>query len=127
MILLITRVGLLCSGLAVLGGCSLSSGEGDALAATSEIDCAIGNAASFSPDCTVERIDNEDQTILVVRHSDGGFRRFELLGGGGGLVSADGADQATVVDEGANILVTVETDQYRIPVATSGENPVPVS
>ncbi len=89
--------------------------------------CATGNAATFAPDCTIERTRADNKTILVIRHKDGGFRRFEVLGFDGGLVSADGADAAIVVADGNNVLVTVESDQYRIPVAASANQVIPSS
>lgn len=83
--------------------------------------CALDGAEQFTSDCTVERSRAEGGDILVVRHSDGGFRRFEIRRDSAGLVSADGADQAGVAPNGELLDVRVGKDRYRFPL----EEPVP--
>ncbi len=104
----------------LLVACSPASERAEGSVGTETISCAISNAADFSDDCSVERIEGDEETLLIVRHDDGGFRRFQVLPGQGGLVAADGADEATVQDKGTFVLVTVGTDRYRIPVGTNG-------
>ena len=53
--------------------------------------------------------------ILVVRHPDGGFRRFEVMRDGTGLAAADGAERAVVSLHEQGIEVAVGTDRYRFP------------
>ena len=83
--------------------------------------CALNGAEQFSGDCTVERSRAGEAIILVVRHPDGGFRRFTLGRDGNGLVTADGADQAGVAANGTLLDVRVGRDRYRFPL----EEPVP--
>ncbi len=104
----------------LLTACSAEGPLAKGSSGTENIACAIDNAADFSDGCTVERIEQGDETLLIVRHEDGGFRRFQVMAGQGGLVTADGADEATVQDKGTFVLVTVGTDRYRIPVGSNG-------
>ncbi|WP_162789437.1 hypothetical protein [Altererythrobacter sp. ZODW24] len=104
----------------LLSACSVSADSSDGGGTNENIACAIGNAADFSDECTVERMEQGDDTLLIIRHADGGFRRFEVLEGSGGLVVADGAEEATVQDQGTFVLVTVGADRYRIPVGSNG-------
>ena len=67
-----------------LAGCS--AGESSAKAADDAIDCAVHGAARFAHVCAVERGEGPDARLLIVRHPDGGFRRFERIGPAG-LVS----------------------------------------
>lgn len=81
-------------GLAVsLTACSQSP-EDPAKAAPAEeaerIDCALAGAADFKADCTAERGDGG----LIVRHPDGGFRRFAFGEGDNRIRPADGAEAA---------------------------------
>ena len=58
------------------------------------IECAVAGATAFERLCAVERTQAEGAPILVVRHPDGGFRRFEVISDGTGLATADGAEPA---------------------------------
>ncbi|GGD52581.1 hypothetical protein GRI62_05325 [Erythrobacter arachoides] len=97
----------------LLGGCS----SGEALPQGQPVECALGGAAGFAPDCTMERAERGDARLLVVRHPDGSFRRFELGVPGRGLVTADGADAASVQRGDGTVEVQVGPDRYRLPVA----------
>ena len=112
-------------GVAALAACSESGAEqvtteipeeGEELPEGAElIECAINGAQWFARNCMVERADNEGIELLVVRHPDGGFRRFELLTDGRGLAVADGAVEA-YAEPGENMIqVSVEDDRYRFP------------
>jgi hypothetical protein len=79
------------------------------------IACALGGAAGFARDCAVERVREGNALVLVVRHPDGGFRRFEVLSDGHGLASADGAEPARVELRDDGIEVAVGADRYRFP------------
>jgi hypothetical protein len=52
---------------------------------------------------------------MIVRHPDGGFRRFEV-GADNTIAAADGADLAQVVLHGSIAEVTAGGDRYRIPL-----------
>ncbi|HEY9090533.1 hypothetical protein [Parasphingorhabdus sp.] len=53
---------------------------------------------------------------LVVRHPDGGFRRFNILTDGHGLEAADGAEKARIeIVDDSEILVSVGSDKYIMP------------
>ncbi len=82
------------------------------------IACALGGANQFAPDCAVERAWQDGALVLIVRHPDGAFRRFDVLGGGKGLALADGAEVAQLKLAGAELEVTVGPDRYRFPVTT---------
>ena len=79
------------------------------------IDCAIGPGSDFGPDCLIERTTEGEAQVLVVRHSNGGFRRFERLPDGAGLAAFDGADVVTQTLEGDTLVVEVGGDRYRFP------------
>lgn len=81
-----------------------------------KIECAIDGASDFARDCFTERLSGEGGTTMILRHPDGGFRRFNVLTDGRGLEAADGFDQAKIsIVEGGKILVTVGPDKYLLP------------
>lgn len=86
------------------------------------VQCAIGEGSKLGPDCTVERIAGEEKPILLVRHPDGGFQRFEQLEDGRGLQTADGADEVGLTLDGETLIVDVADNQYRFPAAISGSD-----
>ena len=94
--------------LLVLGGCGGKPPE----AAGETIPCALDGATDFAPVCGVEREIVPGGTILVIRHPDGGFRRFEIEGD---LVrTADGAETVTVTPGADATEVAVGNDRYRL-------------
>jgi hypothetical protein len=106
------RAGL---GLALLlAACSPKAAEVPAGGET--IDCAIGGAAAFSHDCTVEHGAQNGEPVLVVHHADGGFRRFIVADSGKSVVPADGAELLAVASNGEQVDVSVDGDRYRFPV-----------
>ena len=88
----------------------------DDQAAAPTIECAINGASAFAPDCTMERAEDEGASILIVRHPDGAFRRFELGVPGEGIITADGMQPAEVERGDGMIEVRVGADRYRLPV-----------
>ena len=81
-----------------------------------KIACALGPGTGFSPSCAIERSRDKDGTYrMIVRHPDGGFRRFEV-GQDNVLVTSDGADRASVKLDGETAEVGVGEDRYRIPL-----------
>ncbi|MEH6661817.1 MAG: hypothetical protein V7679_09240 [Parasphingorhabdus sp.] len=81
-----------------------------------KIECAINGDSNFTRDCFTERLSGEGRVTMIIRHPDGGFRRFNLLTDGHGLEAADGFDKAHVsIVEDGKILVSVGPDKYLLP------------
>ncbi len=85
------------------------------------VECALGVGSQFGPDCLVEREDVGGQKQLIVRHPDGGFRRFAQLDDGRGLIELDGADQMTRMLDGDVLEISVGADRYRFTANVSGQ------
>ena len=105
--------------LLLLAACG-ESGEAGEEAADSgwgqgNIDCSLGGAGGFGHDCTMERVEQEGESYVIVRHPDGAFRRFRIGVPGEGLITADGADEAEVTDMGGYVEVRVGSDRYHLP------------
>lgn len=79
------------------------------------IDCAVDGSNRFSPACAVETVEIEGEATLLVRHPDGGFRRFGVDAESGKLGAADGADFANVSVADGVTQIEVNEDAYRIP------------
>ena len=79
------------------------------------IGCALAGAENFSQDCLFERTKSDGEELVVVRHPDGGFRRFAIDPQGAGLTAADGADTANQTLADGVLEVTVANDRYRFP------------
>jgi hypothetical protein len=77
------------------------------------IDCATAVGANLSPDCRSER---DASGYLVIRHADGGFRRFRILNDGQEIAGVDGAEPAKIsVDDDHRVSIAVGDDRYRLP------------
>ena len=88
----------------------------EAAALDGKVECALAGSDSFERTCTTERIAGADGQILVIRHADGGFRRFKILTDGRGLAPADGFDETKIaLIENAMIEVSSGDDKYRLP------------
>lgn len=87
------------------------------VAGTTMIDCSLNGAGGFGRDCSMERVEQDGDSFIIVRHPDGAFRRFDLGVPGRGLVTADGAQQAEVTNRGGYVEVRVDSDRYHLPVA----------
>jgi hypothetical protein len=103
------RTGAALLALLALAGCGEESQppEGEV------IECAIGAGADFSPECLYDYRAGAQE--VVIWHPDGGFRRFNLLPGGAGVSSTDGAEQVIQGIMGGQLEVTVGQDRYRLP------------
>ena len=117
-----TRISSL--GALLLAACSPEA----AVPATEEDDliaCALGGAGSFTRDCAVERSRGDAQAeggvLLVVRHPDGGFRRFVVADDRLGVAPADGAEPATLTFRDDSIEVAVGGDRYRFPAEMTAD------
>tara|TARA_R110000772_G_scaffold37859_5_gene89669 strand:+ start:1225 stop:1659 length:435 start_codon:yes stop_codon:yes gene_type:complete len=119
------RIFSACAAVLLVTGCGmpdnevLAEAEENAAAQAADngkIECAINGDSDFSQDCQTERLSGENGVTMIVRHPDGGFRRFKLLTDGRGLVAADGAEKATIeIIEDDQILVSVGSDKYILP------------
>jgi hypothetical protein len=113
---------MLALGLAACGGNEaedLKDAESDAAeqaAIDGKIECALAGSAAFERTCTTEQIAGSEGKILVIRHPDGGFRRFDILTDGRGLAPADGFDETKInlLSDGM-IEVSSGDDKYRLP------------
>jgi len=99
----------------VLAACSQSPenpAATDAAGADVErVDCALEGAPDYSPACTVDRT----RDSLVVRHPDGGFRRFLVGAGDNRIRPADGAEAAQWRDlADGRVEVVVGRDRYKL-------------
>ncbi len=109
--------------LLALAACSSNAAPPEAsegAAGVEHVACALGGDQTFKPDCVVERAQAEGKLVLIVRHPDGAFRRFAVLGGGQGLALADGAETAQVSMVGKDLEVAVGLDKYRFPATAKG-------
>jgi hypothetical protein len=93
----------------------------DQAARDGKIECALAGSDAFERVCTTEQISASDGAILVIRHPDGGFRRFNILTDGRGLAPADGFDETRIrlLDDNS-IELTSGDDKYRLPAQVKG-------
>jgi hypothetical protein len=115
--------------LAVLALAACSKGASEPMPkvaeSTERISCALGPGVGFSTSCAIERSRDADGTYrMIVRHPDGGFRRFEV-GADNVIVASDGADIAEVSVTGEAAEVSVGEDRYRIPLERRGNDASP--
>jgi hypothetical protein len=92
-------------------------------AAEGKIECALAGKTAFDRVCTTERVSGPEAQLLVIRHPDGGFRRFKILTDGRGLAPADGIDPdfKLSVMPGGMIEVRSADDIYRLPADIKGQ------
>lgn len=93
----------------------------EAAALNGKVECALAGSAAFERTCTTEQIAGAEGNILVIRHPDGGFRRFDILTDGRGLTPADGFDETKIslLSDGM-IEVSSGDDKYRLPAQIKG-------
>jgi hypothetical protein len=98
----------------------------EAAALDGKVECALAGSATFERTCTTERIAGADGQILVIRHADGGFRRFKILTDGRGLAPADGFDETKIaLIENGMIEVSSGDDKYRLPAQIKSQDAKP--
>ena len=105
----------------LLAACGAAGGGPAVAEAGNLIECAVAGSGSFARDCAVERHLEQGTLMLVVRHPDGGFRRFEVLADGRGLAAADGAEPAQVSLAGESLAVSIGADRYRFPATIASD------
>lgn len=91
--------------------------EGTEVTNSRTVPCALGGAEAFA-DCRVEDTGAKDMPLWIVRHPDGGFRRFRIIDGGTRIATADGADEVETRRIGKEMEVRVGKDRYRFPAAS---------
>lgn len=98
--------------LIILAACSSESAPppGD------QIECALGAGAEFEAVCTLEQASDDGETLLVIHHPDGGFRRLTVLSEGKGVAATDGAGALAQSLSGDRLDVAIDGDRYRLPV-----------
>lgn len=102
------------------GGNGAAPPDGGATSGTSaQVACAINGALNYTESCTVEKVAGADTAMLVIRHADGGFRRFDIISPDT-LAEADGAVKATVLRSGSTVEVTIGSDRYRLAASLLG-------
>jgi hypothetical protein len=101
--------------LALLAACSSQSAPPPVAEGKEHIACALDSATAFANACAVDRSQADGKLTLVVRHPDGGFRRFTVVGDGRGLVVADGSEAAETTVKDGKLAVTVGDDRYVFP------------
>lgn len=95
---------------------------GDPAARDGMIVCALAGSDRFERTCTTEQIAEPNGKMLVIRHADGGFRRFNILTDGRGLAPADGFDETRIRVLGANMIeLSSGDDKYRLPAQIKGQ------
>jgi hypothetical protein len=93
-----------------LGGLLAGAKNAEEAAYNGKIRCALKGAKAFSATCTFDVDDKGDETIIVVHHPDGGFRRLRLLQNDAEAV--DGADRAVVWRGNGLLEIMVGSDRY---------------
>ncbi|PZU16352.1 MAG: hypothetical protein DI591_06755 [Citromicrobium sp.] len=110
------RISSLASGAALvsLAGCSDPPMQAPAEPGAQAIACQVGGSDT-PQQCFVERRVISDGKILIIRHPDGGFRRFREAADGSGLAALDGADAVRQTFAGGTLEITIAGDSYSLP------------
>lgn len=114
--------------LLLLAACSKGGGEGAAgspglSGSDTAVPCALAGAKEFANDCRQEVTRRDGEEIWVVRHPDGGFRRFVIIDNGTRIATADGVQEVEAHRVGAMLEVRVDEDRYRFPAAPETPEP----
>ncbi len=124
---LLVAVGLSACGGDAAGDLQNAESDADEAAALDgKVECALAGSTAFQRTCTTEQIVGSEGTILVIRHPDGGFRRFDILTDGRGLAPADGFDETKIsLRSDGMIEVSSGDDKYRLPAQIKGRETPP--
>lgn len=110
----------------LLGACGGNTGGGAGIEADApRLACMVDGGNAFESVCTIQQSAGEQGLILTISSPSGGFRRLLVTRDGRGVVTADGAEQASVTPlNGGLIEVAVGGDRYRLPamVKPSGQS-----
>jgi hypothetical protein len=98
-----------------LGACGADGGNQPTRSGEADrIECALAGSEKFERVCITETMPGEKGRMLVVRHPDGGFRRFNILTDGRGLAPADGFDETTIKILGGGMIEVSSADDRKI-------------
>jgi len=105
-----------------LSACNITT---DDMTATNDglIVCHIGDDQQFAEQCVLEWQNDE---TFIIRHADGGFRRFTLLSKDKALQDrviavADGAEVLIVEEQGSGtVALTIGNNIYRVDTEIFG-------
>lgn len=103
--------------LVLVTACSKESTGQGGTAEDNHVPCALAGAQDFTPTCTREKSRVDGAEVWLIRHPDGGFRRFEIVDNGKRIATADGAWEVQAGRVGAELEVRVANDRYRFPAA----------
>ena len=81
------------------------------------VACAHGAGGDWVTTCRIERTVEQDRDLVIVRRTDGAFRRFVVIDGGRSVVAADGAARVSQRRLGSLLEVSLGDDRYRLPLA----------
>jgi len=88
-----------------------------------KIECALNGSQEFILKCATERVSSGDDTLLLIRHYDGGFRRFRILTDGRGLENSEGFDDSVIeIIDNNNIILSSGLDRYKLKAQLTGGN-----
>ncbi len=104
-------------GEAQAGSSAAAKAEAAAKPEDNSVACALAGAKSFGRTCSREISRDDVGEVWIVRHPDGGFRRFVLIDGGTRIATADGDKEVATQRVGGELEVRVEGDRYRFPAA----------
>jgi hypothetical protein len=88
----------------------------------SRVRCAPAGAKDFTPDCMREVAKGPDGEVWIIRHPDGGFRRFVLIEEGRRIATADGSEEVKAHRVGPDLEVRVGNDRYLFPAAPASQS-----
>ncbi|APG62633.1 hypothetical protein LPB140_07350 [Sphingorhabdus lutea] len=102
----------------MLHGCSEQADNSpfqeETASADNKIMCALNGTDKFEKICVRENIVEKGQTIVTLKHPDGGFKRFIIVKGRG-LIAAEGFDNSEIeILDGSQILLRSGNDQYKL-------------
>lgn len=98
-------------------GASAAQGRAESKPEDLSVACALSGAKTFGRTCTREVSRDDVGEVWIIRHPDGGFRRFVLIDGGTRIATADGNKEVVAERMGGELEVRVEGDRYRFPAA----------
>ncbi len=86
----------------------------EAVAEDDTLPCALAKAKDFRPVCKIDKAQANGKDLWIVRHPDGGFRRFVIVEqqDGAHIGAADGAFEVQTKRVGPNLEVKVGEDRY---------------
>lgn len=91
-----------------------SGGDPEAVAEDDILPCALAKAKDFRPFCKIDKAQADGKELWIVRHPDGGFRRFVIVEqkDGAHIGAADGVFEVQTRRVGPNLEVKVGDDRY---------------